>query len=187
MAKKKISHLNEEFDVKLFAIIARKNFYILILLMIVSVITAFIYLRYTHPIYQSDAIIKIGSQNNANKILNMQSAPIYEGMGMNLLAGNIEVLRSKLMVSRVLAKMPLDVSYFAQGTVLDEEMYKNSPFEVEFYELDSSYCDIPFYLKFKEKTQFELTYNYNGHKLNGIYNIGQWYNITGLKFRINIF
>lgn len=97
MAKKKISHLNEEFDVKLFAIIARKNFYILILLMIVSVITAFIYLRYTHPIYQSDAIIKIGSQNNANKILNMQSAPIYEGMGMNLLAGNIEVLRSKLM------------------------------------------------------------------------------------------
>ena len=31
------------------------------------------------------------------------------------LAGSIELLRSKLMVSRVLNQMPLDISYFAQG------------------------------------------------------------------------
>ena len=40
MAKKKISHLNEEFDVKLFAIIAKRNFYILVILMATALTTA---------------------------------------------------------------------------------------------------------------------------------------------------
>ena len=186
MAKKKISHLNEEFDLKLFAIIAKKNFYILVILMVVAVSTAFIYLRYTHPIYQSDAVVKIGSMNNANKVLNFQDSPIYEGMGMNQLAGDIEVMRSKLMVSRVLSKMPLEVSYYAMGTVLDEELYKNSPFEVEFYQLDSSICDVPFYLLFKDEKHFELSYSFNGKNIEEKYNIAQWYSIPGMKFRINI-
>ena len=42
MAKKKISHLNEEFDAKLFAIIAKKNFYILIILMATALMAAFL-------------------------------------------------------------------------------------------------------------------------------------------------
>src|SRR5450432_2663507 len=148
MAKKKISHLNEEFDVKLFAIIAKRNFYILLILMAVSLIVAFAYLRYTHPVFQSETILKIGTVNNATAVLNIQSPQMYDAMGGNELAGDIELLRSNLMVERVIAKMPLEVSYYTQGTVLDEEMYKNSPFEVEFYQLDSGICDLPFFVKF---------------------------------------
>ena len=186
MAKKKISHLNEEFDVKLFAIIAKRNFYILVILMATALTSAFLYLRYTHPVYQSEAIVKIGTVNNATAVLNIQSPQMYDAMGINQLAGDIEILRSRLMVDRVLSKMPLEVSYYAQGTVLDEELYKNSPFEVEFYQLDSGICDFPFYIKFLENKRLEMTNNWNGNKLEGIYNIGQWYTIPGMKFRINI-
>src|SRR5262245_34465530 len=171
MAKKKISHLNEEFDVKLFAIIAKKNFYILIILMVVSLTAAFLYLRYTHPIYQSEAIIKIGTVNNATAVLNIQSQQMYDAMGINQLAGDIEVLRSSLMIDRVIAKMPLEVSYYAQGTVLDEELYRKSPFEVEFYQLDSSICDMPFFVKFIGTTRFELSYNWGAKDYQGNYNI----------------
>ena len=186
MAKKKISHLNEEFDVKLFAIIAKRNFYILVILMATALTSAFLYLRYTHPVYQSDAIVKIGTVNNATAVLNIQSPQMYDALGVNQLAGDIEILRSRLMVDRVLSKMPLEVSYYAQGTVLDEELYKNSPFEVEFYQLDSGICDFPFYIKFLENKRLEMINNWNGNKLEGIYNIGQWYTIPGMKFRINI-
>lgn len=60
MGKKKITNLNEEFDAKLFTIILRKNFQWLILLLTVSLLTAFLYLRYTHLVYQANSTLKIG-------------------------------------------------------------------------------------------------------------------------------
>ncbi len=121
MAKKKISHINEEFDLKLFAIIVKKYFYVLLTVLFFALVGSLLYLRYTHPVYQSESVIKIGTVNNANAVLNIQNPQIYDALGINQLAGNIEILRSKLMVDRVLSKMPLEVSYYAQGTVLDEE------------------------------------------------------------------
>src|SRR4051812_40687604 len=162
MAKKKISHLNEEFDIKLFAIIAKRNFYILIILMAISLTVAFLYLRYTHPVYQSETVVKIGTVNNATAVLNINNPEMYDAMGINQLAGNIEILRSNLMINRVISKMPLEVSYYAQGTVLDEELYKSTPFEVEYYQIDSSVYDLPFYVHFTPNNKFEMAYTLDG-------------------------
>ena len=188
MAKKKISHINEEFDLKLFAIIVRKYFYLFLILLFFSLTFSLLYLRYTHPVYQSEAVIKIGLVNNANAVLNLQNQQVYDAMGIggNSLAGDIELLRSKLMVGRVLSQMPLDVSYFAQGNVLDYELYKQTPFDVEFQLLDSSFYGVPVYISFLSEQRYQMHFEFGGDKISGIYNIGQWYTFKGVKAKVNI-
>ncbi|HQW24084.1 MAG TPA: GNVR domain-containing protein, partial [Bacteroidia bacterium] len=188
MAKKKISHINEEFDLKLFAIIVKKYFYLLLAILFLALVGSLLYLRYTHPVYQSESVIKIGTVNNANAVLNIQNPQFYDAMGMgsNNLAGSIELLRSKLMVSRVLNQMPLDISYFAQGNVLDYEMYRQTPFEISFLLTDSTFYGVQVFVNFLSETRFQMHYKFNNTVSTGIYNVEQWYNSPGLKFKLRI-
>ncbi len=188
MAKKKISHINEEFDLKLFAIIVKKYFYVLLTVLFFALVGSLLYLRYTHPVYQSESVIKIGTVNNANAVLNIQNAQFYDAMGMgsNNLAGSIELLRSKLMLGRVLNQMPLDISYYAQGNVLDYELYRQTPFEISFLLTDSSFYGVQVYVNFLSETRFQLHYTFNGNLVSGIYNIEQWYSTAGIKFKLRM-
>ena len=188
MARKKISHINEEFDLKLFAIIVKKYFYLLITILFFSFSGALIYLRYTHPVYQSESVIKIGTVNNANAVLNIQNPQFYDAMGMgsNNLAGSIELLRSKLMLQRVLSQMPLNISYFAQGNVLDYELYRQTPFEISFMLTDSSFYGIPIFVNFLSPQRFEMHYTYKNQDVVGIYNVDQWYSLPGIKLKNKI-
>ena len=188
MAKKKISHINEEFDLKLFAIIVKKYFYLLLAILFLALVGSLLYLRYTHPVYQSESVIKIGTVNNANAVLNIQNPQFYDAMGMgsNNLAGSIELLRSKLMVSRVLNQMPLDISYYAQGNVLDYEMYRQTPFEISFLLTDSTFYGVQVFVNFLSETRFQMHYKFNNTVSTGIFNVEQWYNSPGLKFKLRI-
>src|SRR4051812_23123554 len=119
MPKKKITNLNEEFDPKLFAIIAKKNFLWIILLVSASLLTSYLYLRYTPATYQAYGIVKLGVVNNASTVLNIQNSEQLNNLGITLfLAGDIELLKSRVILSRVVKSLPLQVSYYAKGTIL---------------------------------------------------------------------
>src|SRR6185503_20093189 len=119
MAKKKITQLNEEFDPKLFAIIARKNFYWVILMVTSAMFLSYVYLRYTPPTYQAQGVIKIGTINSAN-VLNMNNSDMLSGLGISQgqIAGDMELLRSRVIFSSAVDAMPLKVIYYSKGTVL---------------------------------------------------------------------
>src|SRR5215467_10107173 len=105
MPKKKITNLNEEFDAKLFAIMARKNFYWVILLVSAALLTAYLYLRYTPATYQAGGVVKVGVVNNASAILNIQNSDQLSNLGITnqqFLAGDIELLKSRVILSRVI-------------------------------------------------------------------------------------
>src|SRR6187549_1169171 len=129
MAKKKISPINEEFDLKLFITIARKNAVWFMTFMFLSVLIALGILHYTAPIYETSAILKIANENNAENVLgiNSQSSRLYDN---NDIAGDIELIRSKIIVERALKRLPLHASYYAKGQVLINELYLASPFKI---------------------------------------------------------
>src|SRR4051812_30827023 len=100
MAKRKITNLNEEFDGKLFAIIARKNFYWIVLLVSAAMLVAYLYLRYTPATYQSSGVVKVAAVNNASAVLNFQNADQLNNLGISsqqLLAGDIELIKSRVI------------------------------------------------------------------------------------------
>src|SRR5882672_10928507 len=90
---------------------------------------AFIYLRYAPQIYQAKSVIQIKTSNTASKVLNVQN--IYDESEQQI-AEAIELIRSTIFIKRVISKLPLQVSYFTEGTFRNFEQYSGAPYRIEF-------------------------------------------------------
>jgi tyrosine-protein kinase Etk/Wzc len=153
---KKISSINDELDIKLFLYIARKNIFFPIIFLIIALSGAWLYLRYTPPVYQTSAILQLGTQSQATRIL--PTANIYD----DDLAKQLELLRSSVFLQRALSRLPLDVSYYSKGRVLNNELYKNSPFTAEAQIKNPAMFEVPIYMEFLPHERVILSYTLRG-------------------------
>lgn len=156
MVERKISNLNDEFDLKLFIKVARKNVAWIVLFFIISFLMAFLYLRYTYPIYEAKSIIQIGLADKSSRVLFGDIKPIKSD-----LPSKIELLRSPIFLSRVLNNLPLDISYYQIGNVLNYEMYRTSPFEIEYRNPVNEIYNIPIYVSFTDENNVSISINLN--------------------------
>jgi tyrosine-protein kinase Etk/Wzc len=165
---RKISSINDELDIKLFLYIAKRNILFPVIFLIIAGLSAWLYLRYTPPVYSTSAIIQLGSQNQVTRIL--PTANIYE----DDMAKQIELMRSSVFLYRALEKLPLKVSYFSKGRVLHTEMYRNAPFTVEATIKNPALYGVPISIDFVGPRNIVLSFTLKGqlHKremhVNGI-------------------
>jgi tyrosine-protein kinase Etk/Wzc len=177
---RKISSINDELDIKLFLYIARKNFLFLIVFVLIAGSGAWMYLRYTPPVYQTSTIIQLGSQSQVTKIL--PTANIYE----DDMAKQIELMRSSVFLQRALDKLPLKISYYSKGRVLNTELYRNAPFTIEAIVKNPVLYDIPIYLDFIGPNNLVLSFTVKGqlHKREII--VGRKNNMPEMDVSIDI-
>jgi tyrosine-protein kinase Etk/Wzc len=109
--------------------IFRKNWPWLILFILITNATAFLVLRYTKDTFQSNSELKLEIKSNATEF---GLSNIGQDENYNLLSGEIEQIKSRTFLQHVLDSMDLWVSYYSVGSVLDDEMYRRSPYLVEF-------------------------------------------------------
>src|SRR5678816_245229 len=90
--------------------------------------------RYTPKIYMATSLLKIDEQKEAGAgALGLNKIGGVENLsGINQLSGEIELLKSNLIYDKLRESMSLDVNYYVRGKVLDQEIYKASPFNVIF-------------------------------------------------------
>ncbi len=155
---RKISAINDELDIKLFLYISKKNIIFPIIFVILAITGAWLYLRYTPPVYQTSSIIQLGSQAQASRIL--PTVNIYD----DDLAKQIELMRSSVFLQRALSRLPLDVTYYSRGRVLNFELYRNAPFTVDAIIKDPSIYGVPIYLDFVSQDNIILTFTHKGHQ-----------------------
>lgn len=156
-APRKISTLNDELDVKLFIYIAKRNLIFPAAFILIALAGSYLYLRYTPPVFQTSAILQLGSESQANHLLS--HLYYYE----DDMAKQIELIRSSIFQQRALANLPLAISYYSRGRVLNNELYKNSPFIVEATVKNSALYGVPINIDFFENNKVLITYNLNGH------------------------
>lgn len=155
---KKISNINDELDLKLFLYIARKNILFPIIFVTLAISGAWLYLRYTPPVYQTTAIMQLATETQASRVLPM--ANIYD----DDIAKQIELMRSSVFLHRALSRLPLDVSYYSKGTVLNSELYRNAPFEAEIHLLKKpAIYGVPIFVDFLDTERLILSYTLAGH------------------------
>jgi tyrosine-protein kinase Etk/Wzc len=165
---RKISSINDELDIKLFLYIAKRNILFPVIFVILAGAGAWLYLRYTPPVYQTSSIIQLGSQSQVTRIL--PTANIYE----DDMAKQIELMRSSIFLHRALSKLPLKISYFSKGRVLHTEMYRNAPFTIEAVVKNPAMYGVPVYIDFVGPRNIVLSFTLKGqlHKremhVNGI-------------------
>lgn len=155
---KKISNINDELDIKLFLYISKKNILYPVTFILIALAGAFLYLRYTPPVYETSAVLQMGDQSEATRIL--PTSNIYE----DDLAKQIELMRSNVFQRRALARLPLTVSYYSEGRVLNSELYKNAPFNVDVEVKEPVIYGIPIFLDFIDEKNVMLSYEIRGEQ-----------------------
>src|ERR1035437_8685553 len=117
--QERIAKFSSEFELGLFLHIAKHSLIWFFLLLSISLSLAFVYLRYAQLVFQSRTTIQINTNNQANKVLNINQ--MYEEHDQ--LAGAIEILKSKIFLNRVVNVLDLYISYFNEGTFKSSELY----------------------------------------------------------------
>lgn len=157
MERKRIPLLNEKFDYAIFRHVVRRNIILSCLIFLIAALGAYAYLRYTQPVYRSASIVQLKNESTtANKILNLSST-VEEINNIQ----TIELIKSKEFLKRTFNKLPLDVSYFSQGTFLAYELYQASPFTITYKVNNSAMYGFPVFVSFEKNGNATLKYTIN--------------------------
>ncbi|MCF6279635.1 MAG: polysaccharide biosynthesis tyrosine autokinase [Flavobacteriaceae bacterium] len=131
---------------------------------VITLTTAFLYLRYTTPLYQVNSSIKIKDDSSNGAISELAA---FEDMGMLMnqqsnVENEIRIIKSRELLGGVVKDLKLNVQYFVKGKTfledvsdlfssnpINKEIYTNNPINVNFLASDS--------IIFQKSANFEIT------------------------------
>lgn len=102
-----------------------------------ALIVAFLYLRYATLIYQSAGTMVIQDESS-NSSGNDKLDNIFASDNKKNIENEIEYIRSKKLMTRVVETLDLNFTYTAVGNIKELNIYKSSPFSIEAFELKDS-------------------------------------------------
>ena len=118
-----------------------------------SLIAAYTYLRYTTPIYQSTGSLIIREENKgtSDKLNELISADNEVNI-----QNEIELLKSRPIMERVIDALDLNFSYYAKGKVRETNIYKAVPFVLEVFALEDSATTFSLNIQFANPHSFSI-------------------------------
>ena len=181
MTNRKLPTLNDTFDIIVFIKIVKKTILPSIIILLIAISIGFIYLRYTPPLYEAKSVMQMTNEDNPNKLLKLSEVYGEDNKNLNK---TITLLRSKEFVKRCMTHLAFDVRYFIKGTFLNSELYRSTPFIVE-YKIDSNNIYqknvfVHFYSIDSCQVRYEnddIEYEYKGLT-------GKWFSLGGNQFKI---
>lgn len=156
-----------DIDFHKFGIIIRANWVWIVLILLVTNLSTYLYLRYTKDLYESVSEIKLDIKQDASEL---GIREFVQENNLNMISGEIEMIQSKLFLNNVIDSLDMHISYYSIGQLLNYELYHSSPFTVTFQKINSSVYNIPFYIEQKGSNQYELQLGDNGETIIGTFN-----------------
>ncbi|MEP6735947.1 MAG: polysaccharide biosynthesis tyrosine autokinase [Chryseolinea sp.] len=166
---------DEGLDFNKLKIVFRSNWIWLLALLLAINVGAYLSLRYTKNVYNSSSVIKLDLKKEATDFGIKTS--IVEDQNLNLISGEIEIIQSRLFLSRVLDSSALDISYHSIGRVLDDELYQSHPFNIKYKVKNHSLLNTPINFEETSKNEFTITLPGSRGKISGKYN--SWLSLDG--------
>lgn len=117
---------------------------------------AFAYLRYTTRVYSATGSMLIKSEPQQRP--NNDITAILEGENTRTenIQNEIEVLKSRPLMQRVVKKLNLEFEYIAQGKIKDYNIYKQGPFIAEALKIKDTLSSFSMGIKFFNDHQFRV-------------------------------
>lgn len=101
-----------------------------LLLLVIFLAGAWIYLRYTVPVYETTATLLIKDDKNSNPGTDLMDALDLFGSQKNV-ENEVEVLQSKTLMQEVVKNLHLYAPVFIKGRVINQSAYLGSPVVIE--------------------------------------------------------
>ncbi|RKS21829.1 capsular exopolysaccharide synthesis family protein [Flavobacterium endophyticum] len=129
---------------------------------IITLVCAFIYLRYATPLYRANATILVKDDKKgglASEFSALSDLGVLGGSKSNV-DNEVEVLRSRTLIYNTVEELKLNVSYINHGRVKSVELYKNSPIVFLFFPKakDKKFKKTIFQVGSVNKDTYRLTY-----------------------------
>ena len=162
-----------EIDFITLLVVTRKSLIWIVFLILLGLSASYLYLRYTKPVYRSSSTLKIDEQSQAGAL--GLGGPLGNAADQNMvsLSGEVELINSDIIYRDLKDNLNLQVNYYAMGNVLNEELYNNAPFKVNYEIRDGSFYDKEFKVDFIDDNTFQLTYLLGQEEITGEYKLGE--------------
>ena len=141
-----------------------------VLSVVVAVAIAFLYFRYTVPVYNvTSTIILKHEKDTRNAMSGLSTLDGLDMMGgVSSIDNETYVIRSKTAVRDVIDRLNLHTSYIVQGRIKETDMYTNSPFIIAMDKegLDSLQQSISFTAQLNEDMSISVTGTIGGEVID---------------------
>ena len=121
-----------------------------------ALLIAFTYLRYAVQIYKAGGSMLIKSETNSRGGGDKVEDLIMGGNRTENIQSEIEILKSRPLMTRVVEKLDLQFSYTALGRIKDQNVYKQAPFLIEAFKIADSSAAFSMNIKFNSNNRFTI-------------------------------
>ena len=176
----------QEFDVTRMLVIVRKNLVWMVTIFTFSILGAFFFIRYTKPVFESRSQIKLDLKSEASAIgLSKGESSMEEFSGASKLIGEVEFIKSQLVIKSVVAKSNLQIGYFVLGDILFEERFQTSPVQLEYSVIDPSMFNQRINISIQSASGYSYSYLWGEELIEGNASFGNTVTTDGIVFKIN--
>jgi len=140
---------------------------------------AWVYLRYTPPIFRSSGTLEINDESKSRNTDDQRLNQLTLTAGGQNIQNEIQVLKSKPLMERVVKALDLQISYKAIGKIKSPDIYKQGPFLLQVFEVFDSSRSFSLAIKFSDNNVFQV----NDEKEN--FSFGELFKNKYGVFRLN--
>lgn len=163
------------FDLDLAKLVSvlRKSLPYVLGIFLYCLLASYLIVRYTKPLYQSDSVLQLDIKSEASILgfRDMESSPSsHHVSGMS---EEIELIKSKLFLTQVIKALDLDVSYYTEGNILDDEKYRSAPFKVEYLIKNEGFFNKKINVDLLDAQHYQLSFAADGKEFSQKYRFGQ--------------
>jgi tyrosine-protein kinase Etk/Wzc len=159
------SHINPNFNPNksdLSSLSFRDLFYkyvrflpVFILSVALMLLGAYLYLRWTVPVYSASGSMIIKDESK-NRGAGDKVEELFSSSKAQNIQSEIEILKSRPLMQRVVMKLNLQFSYYAIGKVKTINVYNQGPFLIRALEIADSSIGFTFKIRFVNDTDFRI-------------------------------
>lgn len=115
---------------------------------------AFIYLRYATLIYSATGTMVVQDEKTPGS--NDKFDEIFGADNKKNIQNEIEYIKSRQLMSRVVKALDLNITYMAVGNIKELNIYKNNPFVLEPFRIKDSSSNFTLEIKFQHNNSFTI-------------------------------
>lgn len=173
-----------DLDKDKFLSVFRKVLPWIILIFVLTNLTAYLVIRWTKPVFEAYSDLKLDVKSEAS-VLGLNGLMAEED-NANKLAGEIEIIRSKLFFNKVIESLDLETSYYNYGNVLNEERYHTSPFRALYVITNPAMYDKNIDIDILSEKRYRMTYVLNEKEITGEYNFNEKVETSDLVLELKL-
>ncbi|RYZ22011.1 MAG: polysaccharide biosynthesis tyrosine autokinase [Chitinophagaceae bacterium] len=151
-----------------------------ILSLVLSLIIAFFYLRYTAPTFQSRGALILTEDKSASNSADKFNQLFVDDRSKNM-ANELEYLHSKALMQRVVADLGLNTQYYSKGKIKQLNVYKDSPYRLRVLSLADSTSSFDLAVHFIKGSSF-----YAGENSKQVLTAGQPFTVPQGTFVVDL-